>query len=339
MALYTETSENRRLIFIYLKKGARASFFYAHFVYNHIKAFRKQKRGFFMDDKEPKKSFDDDFDYDYYAIKYGIDLRGDLSVEDPAEPEATGTPPQPSENRDRSPRRAKPKHIAPKPTRVKPEREKPERPAAAEKAASGEPRRRQAEEAAKKDGGSVRMELYDWLQCVVSAILCGILIFVFVGRIIGVDGSSMLQTLQDEDKVVMTDVLYTPRYGDIVVIKTDAFGDTPIVKRVIATAGQVIDIDFETGDVSIDGQVIQENYISVPTMQREDFQGPLPVPEGFVFVMGDNRNASTDSRSNIVGLVDTRQILGKVLFVLIPGKEPDGKRDMSRIGSVYRNAV
>ena len=103
------------------------------------------------------------------------------------------------------------------------------------------------EAAAPKDSSRVRMELYDWLQCIVAAILCGILIFVFVGRVIGVDGTSMMQTLQHEDKVVMTDLFYTPSYGDIVVVKTEAFGETPLVKRVIATAGQTIDIDFVTG--------------------------------------------------------------------------------------------
>ncbi|SHH51419.1 signal peptidase I [Sporobacter termitidis DSM 10068] len=188
----------------------------------------------------------------------------------------------------------------------------------------------------KKDNSSARMELYDWLQCIVSAILCGILIFVFIGRVIGVDGESMLQTLQDKDKVVMSDIFYKPRYGDIVVIKTEAFGGTPIVKRVIATAGQTINIDFQTGAVSIDGKVIKEDYINALTHDPEDFQGPLTVPDGCIFVMGDNRNASTDSRSKMVSLVDTRQILGKVLFVLIPGVNQDGTRSWDRIGSVYR---
>ncbi len=98
-----------------------------------------------------------------------------------------------------------------------------------------------------------------------------------------------------------------------------------------------MDFDFSTGDVIMDGKVIQEDYISTPTTDREDFKGPVTVPPGYVFVMGDNRKASTDSRSDNVGLVDTRQILGKVLFVLIPGKEADGKRSVKRIGSVYRS--
>lgn len=183
---------------------------------------------------------------------------------------------------------------------------------------------------------NARMEVYDWLQCVVSAILCGILIFVFIGRIIGVEGSSMLNTLQDTDKVVMSNFFYTPKYGDIVVLKTDTFGETPLVKRIIATEGQTLDIDFNTGDVSVDGRIIDEPYIKDLTTEQLDFNGPVTVPKGDVFVMGDNRNASTDSRSNLVGFVDTRQILGKVLFVLIPGKNADGSRSWDRIGSVYR---
>ena len=149
------------------------------------------------------------------------------------------------------------------------------------------------------------------------------------------DGTSMLQTLQNKDKVVMSNLFYTPEYGDIVVIKTDFFGDTPIVKRIIATAGQTIDINFETGTVTVDGVVLEEDYINTPTNDREDFNGPITVPEGYVFVMGDNRDYSTDSRSSYVGLVDTRRILGKVYWVIIPGIDEDGTRDWSRIGSVY----
>ena len=182
---------------------------------------------------------------------------------------------------------------------------------------------------------SAKMELYDWVQCLVAALLCGILLFVFIGRIIGVDGTSMLQTLQNKDKVVMSNLFYTPEYGDIVVIKTDFFGDTPIVKRVIATEGQTIDIDFKTGTVTVDGAVLEEDYINTPTTDRENFEGPVTVPEGYVFVMGDNRDYSTDSRSSYVDLVDTRRILGKVYWVIIPGIGEDGIRDWSRIGSVY----
>jgi signal peptidase I len=198
----------------------------------------------------------------------------------------------------------------------------------------GDPKHIEAAEAGDKKSRAERMELYDWLQCLVTAVICAILIFVFIGRMTDIIGSSMLKTLQDKDNVVISNMFYTPKYGDIVIIKTDAFEDS-LVKRVIATAGQTIDIDFTTGAVSIDGKVIQENYINTPTNAPEDFAGPLTVPPGYVFVMGDNRNESLDSRSKAVWLVDTRQILGKVLFVLIPGRNEDGTRSWGRFGSVY----
>jgi signal peptidase I len=112
-----------------------------------------------------------------------------------------------------------------------------------------------------------RMELYDWLQCIVSAVIVGIFIFVFLGRTIGVDGASMMSTLHDRDRVIMSNLFYTPNNGDIVVFQapSEAFGGTPLVKRVIAIAGQSIDIDFETGDVLINGEVIYEPYILEPT--------------------------------------------------------------------------
>jgi len=195
-----------------------------------------------------------------------------------------------------------------------------------------------AEEAAEKsaDGeiGKVRMELYDWLQCIVSAIICGLFLFIFLGRTIGVDGRSMLQTLHNKDRVIMSNLFYSPKYGDIIVFQpqTDSFGGTPLVKRVIAVAGQTVDINFDTGDVFIDGVALDEPYINEPTHSRINFMGPVTVPEGHVFVMGDNRNSSSDSRDDRVGMVDTRYVLGKVLFILMPGADKETPRDWSRIG-------
>ena len=190
------------------------------------------------------------------------------------------------------------------------------------------------EKAAEEEAGKARMELYDWLQCVVSAIICGVLIFVFIGRTIGVDGRSMQQTLQHNDRVVMSNLFYTPDNDDIVVFKSPAerFNGVPLVKRIIAIEGQTIDINFETGEVFVDGVVRYEPYINAQTSNRDDFKGPLTIPEGFVFVMGDNRNNSKDSRDNEVGLIDTRYILGKVLFILIPGEDDYGRRNWSRFG-------
>lgn len=177
------------------------------------------------------------------------------------------------------------------------------------------------------------MGLYDWLQCIVSAVVAGILIFVFVGKVDVIKGRSMMHTLQDGDAVVLSNLFFTPKYQDIVFIKSDAY-DTPIVKRVIATAGQSVDIDFEKGVVSVDGAELKEDYISTPTTIKMSFEGPVTVPEGHVFILGDNRNDSSDSRDDRIGMIDVRDILGKVYFILIPGKGPDAKRDWSRIGPV-----
>lgn len=179
------------------------------------------------------------------------------------------------------------------------------------------------------------MGIYDWLQSIVSAVVAGILIFVFIGRIDGISGPSMMQTLQSGDTVVLSNLFFTPKYRDIVFIKTEAFGDTPIVKRVIATAGQTVDIDFIRGVVIVDSKELVEDYVNTQTNRQEGFMGPVTVPEGQVFVMGDNRNESTDSRDSRVGFVDVQDILGKVYFVIIPGTGTGTSRDWSRFGSVY----
>jgi len=151
-------------------------------------------------------------------------------------------------------------------------------------------------------------------------------VFIFLFRVVNVVGSSMVPTLAESDKIIISNVFYTPKYGDIVVIRKESFGEEAIVKRVIATGGQTIDIDFDTGTVTVDGQVLQEDYIAELTREPENFTGAVTVPEGSVFVMGDNRNKSTDSRSSLIGLVDEREILGKALLRLFP---------LSGFGSVY----
>ena len=183
-----------------------------------------------------------------------------------------------------------------------------------------------------------KLEMYDWLQCVVFAIICGIFIFVFAGRTIGVEGDSMRNTLYWNDMVIMSGIFYTPKNGDIIIFRplTHDYGDTPLVKRVIATAGQTLDINFETGEVSVNGTVLDEHeYIRETTKRKLDFKGPVTIPEGYVFVMGDNRNNSSDSRDSRVGLVDTRLIIGKVLMVAIPGSNDNNERDWSRAGFVH----
>ena len=189
-----------------------------------------------------------------------------------------------------------------------------------------------AEKAAK-----VRLEIYDWIHCIVTALICGILIFVFVGRTIGVEGSSMRNTLEHHDRVIMHNLFYSPKKGDIVVFQSvngERFRSVPLVKRVIATAGDSVDIDFSTGNVFINGAIIDEPYIRALTTTSEGFEGPITIPDGFIFVMGDNRNSSKDSRSSDVGLVDTRYVLGRVVFLMFPGDGVDEVRDWKRIGVV-----
>ena len=170
----------------------------------------------------------------------------------------------------------------------------------------------------KKEAVSFKSEIYDWMQCLVVALVACILIFTFVGRIIGVDGGSMLPTLEDKDKIVITNIHGKLEYGDIVVLTKREFSREPIVKRVIATEGQTVDIDFRSGDVWVDGVLLDEPYINAPTLRQLDVQFPVTVPEDCIFVMGDNRNKSTDSRAATIGFVDNRCVLGKAVAIIYP---------------------
>ena len=151
------------------------------------------------------------------------------------------------------------------------------------------------------------------------------LVFVFFFRLNGVSGSSMYPTLVDKDYLVLeSNFLYRDaKQGDIVVLYTPPFSDNDelLVKRVIAVEGQEVNIDFANGLVYVDGEVIEEAYINEATQKKLDFIGPQTVPEGCVFVMGDNRNASTDSRDKRIGMVDERLIIGKVYMVIYPLSE------------------
>ena len=167
-----------------------------------------------------------------------------------------------------------------------------------------------------------RREAYDWIQSLISALLICVLVFVFVVRIMDVHGSSMVPTLKNGDKLLVSDLLYEPSRGDVVVFKKDEYDpNKALVKRVIAVEGQEINMDFENGIVYIDGVAIAENYISELTHNKLDFIGPKTVPEGCVFVMGDNRNMSIDSRKKEIGMLDTRLILGKAYYVIYPLSE------------------
>ena len=191
---------------------------------------------------------------------------------------------------------------------------------------------KQENEQKAKDGGR---EWYEWVQALVCSVLAVVVVFTFAIRLIGVDGHSMVPTLQDGDRLlVLTSLLYDDyQYGDIVVLRKESFLEEPIVKRVIAREGQTVDIDFVTGSVTVDGVLLHEDYINELTFTEEGTEFPLTVPEGSIFVMGDNRNHSNDSRDSRLGTVDTRYVIGKAVFLAFPGADSvTGERAWSRIG-------
>ena len=178
---------------------------------------------------------------------------------------------------------------------------------------------------------------YEWVQALVCSVLAVVVLFTFFLRLIGVDGRSMMPTLQDGDRLLVLTDLWTGDYepGDIVVLRKQSFLDEPIVKRVIAVEGQTVDIDFVTGGVYVDGQLLHEEYINELTFTEEGTEFPLTVPEGSIFVMGDNRNHSNDSRDARLGTVDTRYVIGRAVILAFPG--PDGvtgERDFGRVGLI-----
>lgn len=154
---------------------------------------------------------------------------------------------------------------------------------------------------------------------IIAAILTVYMLFF---RVVVVIGPSMYDTLIQGDwlLLVSSTVYREPQQGDIVVCSKESFENgTCFVKRVIATEGQWVDINFATGEVKVDGEVLDEPYLYSPTNREEGMEFPLQVGDGQIFVMGDNRQRSTDSRSQMIGLVDEREILGKAIWIISPG--------------------
>lgn len=174
----------------------------------------------------------------------------------------------------------------------------------------------------KKAEGRFSSELFSWGESLMAVLIFFVVVFTFFVRLIGVDGTSMYPTLQDRSIMLVSNLGYTPEKGDIVVLRKEGFySDQPIVKRVIATGGDTIDIDPVTGDVIVNGEVLDEPYIleKINTLERMgDLTYPQTVPEGCIYVLGDNRNGSTDSRWSSLGMVDERYVLGHVLSVVFP---------------------
>lgn len=176
---------------------------------------------------------------------------------------------------------------------------------------------------------SKREEIFEWFDIISISLIAVIIIFGLFFRVATISGDSMLNTLKDGERIVLRDIGYKPHAGDIVVISrnienrttSEYDGEGPIIKRIIATENQTVDIDFEKGIVYVDGKALEEDYISTPTVDRRDFKGPVTVPEGHIFVLGDNRTISLDSRSYDIGangMIDERYILGQAIFRVLP---------------------
>ena len=187
-------------------------------------------------------------------------------------------------------------------------------------------------------GEKKKQELYEWLRTLVITAAAAAILFVFILRPIRVDGESMRETLQDGDFLMALCGWLCGDYeaGDIVILSVPTFKEgAPIVKRVIATGGETVDIDFDAGIVYVDGEALKEDYIRELTLTREGLEFPVTLGEDQLFVMGDNRNRSTDSRSPDIGPVDTDSVVGKAAFLILPGKTAElEQREWNRIGMI-----
>ncbi len=171
-----------------------------------------------------------------------------------------------------------------------------------------------------KEATEAQKSAFDWCSSIMASFIVIFIIFSFVFRVVQVSGTSMLPTLQDGNWLVINSSSKI-KVGDIIVSTPPTYTKGPVIKRVIGVEGDEIYIDFELGEVLVNGVKLDEPYINTPTNRSYDVEFPVTVPEGCVFAMGDNRNGSLDSRSSQIGMIDKKYILGKVITRVYPFKK------------------
>ncbi len=160
---------------------------------------------------------------------------------------------------------------------------------------------------------------FHWMSGIVAVLFVIFVVIILFFRPVTVGGDSMEPTLHDGDRLFVYSFMYTPTDGDIIVARSPDGSDMPVIKRVIATAGQTVEIDYDKETVSVDGVVIEENYISgMSLMPENEIEYPFTVPEGQLFVMGDNRDESHDSRYKTFRCIDEDTVAGKAVFRFYP---------------------
>ena len=172
-----------------------------------------------------------------------------------------------------------------------------------------------------------KKEALDWVVSIALALIIALVIRKYIFTLVKVDGPSMNPTLTHGDTLFTRRIMYTPEVGDIIIFRPPNSPKTPYVKRVIALEGQTVEIDPITGAVTVDGKTYDEPYIQEPIRRMGDMEYPFTVPEDTVFVLGDNRNNSHDSRDSDVGAVPVKNIIGKAQIRLLP---------VSTFGSLYK---
>ncbi len=178
-----------------------------------------------------------------------------------------------------------------------------------------------SQEAPQEKKESLKSDLYFWVQTLSLSLVLLVVVFTFVGRLTRVEGTSMVPTLHHNDLMLVQSIGYEPRPGDVVVLRKNQFMESQVVKRVIAVGGQHVRVDYDTHLVYVDGVPLNEPYINeiMEDPRHADLSVlDVTVPEGSIYVLGDNRNNSSDSRHVRLGTVDTRYVLGRVLWVIFP---------------------